>query len=166
VESVGKSEESVEDSPPRDAVLVCGVCAFILVLWLRANPALFRLKDNDVTWLYGPLQAGGDTNTTINTGQHFGTSSSTEMKPILKKRSITEDILKGSYTGAVTPPGDNSRRGMITRTASGCSRVRDRGGVPSSAAYGLSHPRWKRKCVHFSGKVEKIRKRAEGGGTP
>jgi hypothetical protein len=119
-----------------------------------------------VTWFYGPLQAGGDTNATINTDQHIGVSSSSNKKPILKKRSISERILKGSYAGVVTPPWDEDGRGMITRTASGFSLIRDSSGATSSTAYGISYPRYKRKCVHFSGQVEQFVIGAEGDGPP
>ena len=55
-----------------------------------------RLKDHDVTWLYGPLQAG-------NTAAHPHTESpsdpkSTDKKPILKKRSMSEVMLMRSLS--------------------------------------------------------------------
>jgi hypothetical protein len=124
------------------------------------------LKDSDVTWLYGPLQAGGDTNAAINTDQHFGMSSSVDKKTILKTQSISERILKSSYAGVVTPPRDEDRRDMVTWTASGCSLIRDSSVVTSSTAYGLSYPRCKRKSVHFSGQVEQFLIGAEGDGSP
>jgi hypothetical protein len=127
---------------------------------------LFRLKDSDLTWLYGPLQAGGDTNATLNIDQHPRVSSFIDKKPILKKRSITERILEGSYAGVVTPSRDEDGRGMTARTASGCSLIRDSGGVPSSTAYGISYPSRKRKIVHFSGQVEQLVIGAERDGPP
>jgi hypothetical protein len=137
-----------------------------IALRLCANPGLFRLKDSDVTWLYGPLQAGGDTNAAINTDQHFGMSSSIDKKPILKTQSISERILKRSSAGVVTPPRDEDRRDMVTWTASGCSLIRDSSIVTSSTAYGISYPRCERKTVHFSGQVEQFLIGAEGDGSP
>lgn len=167
MESVGEGEEAAEDGAPRDAQLVRGVCACIIgTEALGLILFLFRLKDSDLTWLYGPLQAGGDTNATINIDRHPRVSSSIDKKPILKKRSITERILEGSYAGVVTPSRDEDGRGMIARTASGYSLIRDSGGVPSSTAYDISYPSRKRNCVHFSGQVEQLVIGAEGDGPP
>jgi hypothetical protein len=127
---------------------------------------LFRSKDNDLTWLYGPLQAGGGTNATIDVDQHPLVSSSIEKKTILKKRRIAERILEGSYAGVVTPSREEDGQGIIARTTSGYSLIRDRGGVPSSTAYGISSSRRKRKHVHFSGQVEQLVIGVEGDGPP
>jgi nucleoporin SEH1 len=47
------------------------LCVYLLALSLCANPALFRLEDSDVTWLYGPLQAVDSTNATVRTDEHL-----------------------------------------------------------------------------------------------
>lgn len=51
-----------------------------------------RYKDYDVTWLYGPLQ----TNDGITSGSKT-ISSSSNKKPILKKRSTLDTISQGSF---------------------------------------------------------------------
>ncbi|KAK7177823.1 hex2 protein [Paraphaeosphaeria sporulosa] len=61
------------------------------------------LKENDVTWLYGPLQTS--TNHTVN--RHISeptsrlpTSNSFRKKPILKKRSMSEVMLQKSISAS------------------------------------------------------------------
>lgn len=130
---------------------------------LQLTPFLFRLKDTDVTWLYGPLQASGDTDASLDTDQHLCTSSSIGNKPILKKRSISERILKSS---SAAPPGVEDGWGLMARSASGCSLIRDGRGVSPSTAYGPSYLRHKRKCVHFGGQVEQFVIESEGDGVP
>ena len=64
----------------------------------------FRLKDCDVTWLYGPLQTGhfhlgpdekGPTNSTLAHASSF-----IDKKPILKKRSMSEIMLQRSLSSS------------------------------------------------------------------
>jgi hypothetical protein len=61
-----------------------------------------RLKDCDVTWLYGPLQTDGKTSFSGATSpppSRLSTSSSfLHKKPILKKRSASEAILQRSIS--------------------------------------------------------------------
>lgn len=61
-----------------------------------------RLKDCDVTWLYGPLQTGkSNSMNPIHTGSNSGRlskSSSFAKKPILKKRSMSELMLQRSLS--------------------------------------------------------------------
>jgi hypothetical protein len=65
-----------------------------------------RLKDSDVTWLYGPLQPGSDKTLKIRS---CSPASSTRIsksnpflnkKPILKKRSTSEIMLQRSLFGS------------------------------------------------------------------
>ena len=61
---------------------------------------IFRLKDGDVTWLYGPFQT--ESKTYFSNAESLPpsrlptTSSFLYKKPILKKRSASEDILQRS----------------------------------------------------------------------
>src|SRR5271170_4893226 len=61
-----------------------------------------RLKDCDVTWLYGPLQTESKTSSSGVASpppSHMSTSSSfLHKKPILKKRSASEAILQWSIS--------------------------------------------------------------------
>ena len=64
--------------------------------------SFLRLKDYDVTWLYGPLQTESKTsfsNTVSPPPSRLSTSSSfLHKKPILKKRSASEAILQRSIS--------------------------------------------------------------------
>ena len=61
-----------------------------------------RLKDYDVTWLYGPLQTGTsslhDTSNSSNSGRLSKSGSFVQKKPILKKRSMSEIMLQRSLS--------------------------------------------------------------------
>ena len=65
-----------------------------------------RLKDCDVTWLYGPLQSSSDkhlhlSSTPNNGDSHLSKSSSfLNKKPILKKRSMSELMLQRSLSSS------------------------------------------------------------------
>src|SRR5690625_2714175 len=67
---------------------------------------LNRLKDCDVTWLYGPLQSGSNRLNPTQTEPSSSTLSKSESlvnlnkKPILKKRSMSELMLQRSITAA------------------------------------------------------------------
>ena len=64
----------------------------------------FRLKESDVTWLYGPLQPAQShpiTSDNSTPPSHLSKSSSfVTKKPILKKRSMSEVMLQKSISGA------------------------------------------------------------------
>jgi hypothetical protein len=112
------------------------------------------LKDSDVTWLYGPLQADDSTNATVRKDQYIDVPSSIDKKPILKKRSISERILERPYVGALTPSQGKDGRSRVIRSASGYSLSRVSSNATSSTANGISYPSCKRKCVHFSEQVD------------
>ena len=61
-----------------------------------------RLKDYDVTWLYGPLQTGTSslqhTSDNSNSARLSKSSSFIQKKPILKKRSMSEIMLQRSLS--------------------------------------------------------------------
>ena len=63
---------------------------------------LNRMKDHDVTWLYGPLQTGKarliDFYHTPPTGQVLRSNSFATKKPILKKRTLSEIMLQKSLS--------------------------------------------------------------------
>jgi len=61
-----------------------------------------RLKDYDVTWLYGPLQTGtssmNHTSNSSNSARLSKSNSFVQKKPILKKRSMSEIMLQRSLS--------------------------------------------------------------------
>ena len=62
-----------------------------------------RLKDHDVTWLYGPLQTGSSNirpQPTPPASQLSRTTSFGSKKPILKKRSMSEIMLQRSLSSS------------------------------------------------------------------
>lgn len=67
---------------------------------------LCRLKDCDVTWLYGPLQTGSDKTLRLPSTSPAGSSrisksnSFLQKKPILKKRSVSEIMLQRSLSSS------------------------------------------------------------------
>ena len=64
----------------------------------------YRMKDHDVTWLYGPLQTGGSnsltTQSTLSVSQLSRSNSFASKKPILKKRSLSEIMLQRSLSSS------------------------------------------------------------------
>lgn len=65
---------------------------------------LNRLKDHDVTWLYGPLQTGTakhfDSDSAPPVSQLSRSNSFGSKKPILKKRSLSEIMLQRSLSSS------------------------------------------------------------------
>ena len=63
-----------------------------------------RMKDHDVTWLYGPLQTGGmrqlQLDLTPPTSQVSRSNSFASKKPILKKRTLSEVMLQRSLSSS------------------------------------------------------------------
>lgn len=63
-----------------------------------------RMKDHDVTWLYGPLQTGSVNALNLNpappTSRLSRSSSFASKKPILKKRSLSEIMLQRSLSSS------------------------------------------------------------------
>lgn len=63
-----------------------------------------RMKDHDVTWLYGPLQTGSVNVFNLNlappTSRLSRSSSFASKKPILKKRSLSEIMLQRSLSSS------------------------------------------------------------------
>jgi hypothetical protein len=134
-----------------------------------------RLKDCDVTWLYGPLQTDHK--------RHFKSTSSTppsqlsktnsflNKKPILKKRSASEAILQRSlsahtllkHAGAILQAQEaSSLRGRpFNRSRSDFTPVSPTpvpgssvGSThPSSSSSGLQSPPTERRHIHFNSEV-------------
>ena len=65
---------------------------------------LIRMKDHDVTWLYGPLQTGNveafNLNPTPLASRLSRSNSFASKKPILKKRSLSEVMLQRSLSSS------------------------------------------------------------------
>ena len=64
----------------------------------------YRMKDHDVTWLYGPLQTGNirplRTDPTPPASQVSRSNSFASKKPILKKRTLSEIMLQRSLSSS------------------------------------------------------------------
>jgi hypothetical protein len=75
-------------------------------LWLTTLLIDNRLKDCDVTWLYGPLQTGADKSLRLpstspaNSSRISKSNSFLHKKPILKKRSMSEIMLQRSLSSS------------------------------------------------------------------
>lgn len=147
-----------------------------------------RLKDHDVTWLYGPLQTGNprplDPHPNPPTSQLLSRSNSFGLKkPILKKRSLSELMLQRSLSSATLmkqatdalraqAPGKRLRErpllgdrrysdfasSSVTTTPSAASSD----APPSKSTSGLQTPCTK-KHIHFNDKVEQCIAINEGG---
>jgi hypothetical protein len=140
-----------------------------------------RLKECDVTWLYGPLQPGpnniGPQKLDSTSGSLSRTSSLVNLnkKPILKKRSMSEVMLQRSLsnasllkqaTAAVQAQGPRSiiRPSLVRSTTDSTSfpsptRRMSHGLSSSSVAAstdssGVTSPSAERKHIHFNEQVE------------
>ncbi|KAF4332717.1 hypothetical protein FBEOM_13479 [Fusarium beomiforme] len=137
------------------------------------------LKDHDITWLYGPLQSVPNpfdsTQTELSEVPLLKTDSHVNLdrKPILKKRSMSEEILQRSLSTA-----------SISKQARASGKIQEAGynlhpqisfsstedlflpfprGQPDSASSsvtlatessGTMSPNGERKCTHFNEQVE------------
>ena len=140
-----------------------------------------RLKDCDVTWLYGPLQTGSDKtlrlpSTSPSSSSRLSNSNSfLNKKPILKKRSMSEIMLQRSFSSSSlvkqaaaaiqAQQSDGSSRPGIGRAASDYTGYgyfpsrrlsRDHPSMLSSiSSSGLSSPYIGEKLhIHFNEQVE------------
>lgn len=133
-----------------------------------------RLKDCDVTWLYGPMKAygrGDDTPTTLNTSpppsQLETPTGYPDRKPILKKKTASEMILQRSllqhtllqHAGAIlkAQEADNGQSRSTSSPASSLGRLTgqktaslDR--TPPYTSSSLSSPSEGRH-IHFNNEV-------------
>lgn len=151
--NMDKIKEPLENSFPRNSQLVSSGVLFaheacLEWKWLTIS----RLKDCDVTWLYGPLQTGSDNvlclpSTSPGSSSRLSKSNSfLHKKPILKKRSMSEIMLQRSLSSssllkqaAAAVQAQQSVVGRIERPLLGRAT--------SSYAYPLSSRRMSRENV-------------------
>lgn len=141
---------------------------------------LCRLKDCDVTWLYGPLQSRAGNLYSSQTEPSSTALSKTDSlinlnkKPILKKRSMSEVMLQRSLStasllkqataavqaqetsGVLRPHLGRSNTDYVTYPFS--SRRMSQGNssslAPSTESSGITSPSAGRKHIHFNEQVE------------
>jgi len=180
-------EVQAEDSTSRNTQLVSfgfhisqELCSSVMFyVWLTS----IRLKDCDVTWLYGPLQTGNSrpfaTDSSITTSDLSRSNSFVNKKPILKKRSLSEVMLQRSLSSsslmkqaidALRAQQCGAHKSMGTRPlldlavsdlANSSSPMAPEGGaitsppsaLPSASSSGLQSPS-ERRHIHFNNKVE------------
>jgi hypothetical protein len=137
---------------------------------------LHRLKDCDVTWLYGPLQTGADkslrmpSTSPVDSSRISKSNSFLNKKPILKKRSMSEIMLQRSLSSssllkqaAAALQAQQSggydrgleRSGFAPMNFSS-RRLSDHPSLLSSSinSSGLQSPGTERKHIHFNEQVE------------
>ncbi len=140
-----------------------------------------RMKDHDVTWLYGPLQPGTARSLHFNpsppTSRLSRSNSFASKKPILKKRTLSEIMLQNSLSSftlmkqatdalRAQEPGqrlrDRPNLGDRTLSEFGASSdfsisltrsTTDPSTEPSASSSGIQTPYTKRH-IHFNNKVE------------
>lgn len=140
---------------------------------------MFRLKECDVTWLYGPLQPGASQlahSKTETSSVSLSKSSSfvnLHKKPILKKRSMSEVMLQRSLStasllkqataavqaqetkGILRPSLSRANTDYVTypfssrRMSHGLSST-----AASTESSGITSPSAERKHIHFNEQVE------------
>ena len=103
MENVGEVEVSPSDHFARDTELVHYMFEMLLPEVLLTPSC--RLKESDVTWLYGPLKPATSHPVTSNTSEQGSSqisknSSFVNKKPILKKRSVSEVMLQKSLSAS------------------------------------------------------------------
>ncbi|MCJ1355856.1 MAG: hypothetical protein MMC33_005848 [Icmadophila ericetorum] len=140
--------------------------------------ALNWMKDHDVTWLYGPLQAGSSMTVGSDSAPPASnlsrSNSFVSKKPILKKRSLSEIMLQKSISSstlmkqavdALRAQQPNQRPTLAQRPYSDFSGTRsmeDTNGIttePPSALHsasssGATTPCGERRRIHFNDEVE------------
>lgn len=139
-----------------------------------------RLKDCDVTWLYGPLQTGSSslnrTSTGSNSSRLSKSSSFAQKKPILKKRSMSEIMLQRSLSTSSLVK--QAAAAVQAQQKDGLKRIGRRPGLerattdyvtfpfssrglsqdgtslfPSTRSSGITSPSGERKHIHFNEQV-------------
>ena len=132
-----------------------------------------RLKDCDVTWLYGPLQRGSvEPPRDEQPGSSYLSQSASflDKKPILKKRSMSEVMLQQSLsaasllkqaTAAVQAQQSlAARRPIITRGSTDSPAFviapmsPENSLVGSSETSGITSPNTEKRHIHFNEQVE------------
>src|SRR6478609_5230394 len=142
---------------------------------------LFRFKDYDVTWLYGPLQLHGaialqetPTEPSSSTLSKSGSLVNLNKKPILKNRSMSEVMLRKSHSTAsllkqATAAVQAQERQGILRPCSGRANTdyvtypfssrrssqANRDSIVSTDSWGIMPSQTpQRKRIHFNEQVE------------
>ena len=99
---MGQVEIPAQDCLARGTKLVCSLGSVEVLIRPFLTP--LRLKDHDVTWLYGPLQTGTakplDFDSAPPASQLSRSNSFGSKKPILKKRSLSEIMLQRSLSSS------------------------------------------------------------------
>ena len=136
-----------------------------------------RLKDCDVTWLYGPLQTHGSPRRSGHNGPRRHGSFPHKQKPILKKRSMSEVMLQRSLSsssllkqataavqaqqkdGNIRLARPNLHRAATTDYVAFpfSSRRRSDGNTSSTlstSSSGIETPAAERKHIHFDEQVQ------------
>ena len=144
---------------------------------LRTVPpeTLNWLKDCDVTWLYGPLQPGPKSpKTRQNSSPSIANSSSfvnLKKKPILKKRSMPEDMLQRSLsiasllkqgtavvqaqtTKSILRPSIGRATTDTAYSSRRMSKINRSVANSTNESSGVTPPSVERKHVHFNEQVE------------
>jgi hypothetical protein len=140
----------------------------------------YRLKDCDVTWLYGPLQTGSDASNLQDSASPCESSrisksnSFLQKKPILKKRSMSELMLQRSLSASSLlkqaaaavqaqqlerrssrPSLGRATSDYVTFSFSSRRRSRENTSVlPSVSSSGIISPTGEKKHIHFNEQVE------------
>jgi len=175
---MGQGKGSTEDGFPRDIELVC-----VMFPPIDISLTWTRLKDCDVTWLYGPLQT--DSKKPISgisppPSRLSVSNSFLNKKPNLKKKSVSEAILQRSlsshtllqHAGAilkaqeaahprVRPPFGRAPSDFSMGSFAHSSTTETPtdesyvpgSAIPSSASSGLQSP-GERRHIHFNDQVE------------
>ena len=125
-----------------------------------------RVKDCDVTWLYGPLKLPSNIATSITsvTPSRLGTpDSSTGQKSILKRKTVLESILQRSMSQLVLVPeaGNSCSQPFLRRRNTNLSQLHhwvggsmySRSDIPTaSLSCGVASP-GERRHIHFDDEV-------------
>jgi hypothetical protein len=172
VAHLGEAQEQSEDNCPSETQLVCPF--FVGVLQLIDS----RMKDCDVTWLYGPLQRSSSYPASQQTSEPASNLSKNNSflskKPILKKRSMSEVMLQKSLSAsslvrqaasavqaqqALRPHGIITRRQSDYSTDMSSCRTMSRDTTDyfsSQSTSGLQSPldQAERKRIRFDNNVE------------
>ncbi|CAG9995976.1 unnamed protein product [Clonostachys byssicola] len=126
------------------------------------------LRDCDVTWLYGPLQSRTkpihDAHTEVSSDSKTGSPANLNMKPILKKRSMSKVMLQRSISNAsllkqaAAAMQAQELRGTVDYFGYPFSAREmgdeNRGLAASTESSGIMSPNAERKQIHFSEQVE------------
>jgi len=181
LENMGQIEEPAENYIARYLELVsCSNCksSSTIAHYRKLTPN--RMKDHDVTWLYGPLQKGNAMTLDFESAppaSHLSrTNSFATKKPILKKRSLSELMLQRSISSSTLmrqaidslraqQPNQpsNSRMKLGVRTYSDFVTAPSPispsvsgtiSALASSSSSGLQTPGCEKRHIHFNDKVE------------